>query len=393
MTTPLWLDEPGLQQLFAMLQQRAAQGWAVGGCVRDHVLGRRSQDVDVATSLVPPMVMDLAQQCGWKAIPTGVAFGTVTLVLPERTLEVTTLRRDLSTDGRHAEVAYTTRLEEDAARRDFTMNALYMDATGAITDLHGGVADAQAGRVRFIGDAHARIREDGLRLLRFFRFLATHGTPPADEQALLACAAMRHMLEGLSGERIQQEMKKLLQAPDPSYALTHMSVMALGELLSGQAWQVSRLQPVLQQEVEHKLPAQPWVRLLALVLPGQRIASAQHVCERWRLSRADTQLLEFLTAPPSLKNATDVKEALRHFSRAWVQQALQLQALDDPETPLRSLLPLARSWEPPVFPIRAADLMERGLAPGRELGDALRSLEARWVQSDYRLSREELLGY
>ncbi|PZP86266.1 MAG: CCA tRNA nucleotidyltransferase [Azospirillum brasilense] len=392
MITPLWLDEPALQQWFAAVEARGGEARAVGGCVRDHVLGRRSNDVDMACTLVPPMVMDIAHQLGWKAVPTGIAHGTVTLVLPNRVLEVTTLRRDVKTDGRHAEVLYTTRFEDDAARRDFTMNALYMDRTGQITDFHEGVADAQAGRVRFIGDAHARIREDGLRILRFFRFLATHGTPPADAEALSACAGLRAMLDDLSGERIQQEMKKLLMAPDPTYALVQMSVLALGEVLCGSAWQVGLLQPVLQREAQHKLPPSPWVRLLALVVPAQRMAVAQQISSRWKLSRADMQVLEFLTAPPPLQQGAQVKEALRHFKREWVQQSLLLHAADDPDFMLQSVLPLARSWEPPVFPVTAHDLMARGMVQGRELGDALRAIEQRWVQSDYRLSRQELLA-
>jgi len=392
MITPLWLDEPALQQWFAAVEARGGEARAVGGCVRDHVLGRRSNDVDMACTLVPPMVMDMAQQLGWKAVPTGIAHGTVTLVLPNRVLEVTTLRRDVKTDGRHAEVLYTTRFEDDAARRDFTMNALYMDRYGQITDFYDGVTDAQAGRVRFIGDAHARIREDGLRILRFFRFLATHGTPPADADALSACAGLRGMLDDLSGERIQQEMKKLLMAPDPTYALVQMSVLALGEVLCGSAWQVGLLQPVLQREAQHKLPPSPWVRLLAMVVPTQRMAVAQHISMRWKLSRADTQVLEFLTAPPPLQQGPQVKEALRHYKREWVQQALLLHAADDPDFVLQSVLPLARSWEPPVLPVSAHDLLARGMVQGRELGDALRAMEQRWVNSDYRLTRDELLA-
>lgn len=387
---PLWLDEQPLQQLFATAAARGGQMRAVGGCVRDHLMGRKSYDIDLATTLHPKATMQLGDALGFKAIPTGFAHGTVTLVLPNRTVEITTLRCDVATDGRHAEVAFTTHFEEDAARRDFTMNALYMDAQGAITDFVGGRADIEVGRVRFIGDAAQRIREDGLRILRFFRFLATHGQPPVDEEALRAIGALRFMLEPISGERIQQEMKKLLSAPDPSYALARMAVLALGEALCGQPWNVAMLQPLLQHEAQQRYAPDPWLRLLAMVAPAQRIAAAQHITQRWKLSRADTQYLEFVTAPPTLDTPRAVREALRHYKREWIMPALMLLAVDE-QVDLHAVMPIARSFEPPVFPITARDLLARGMVEGKELGDTLRTLERRWIDSDYRLSKEALL--
>lgn len=389
---PLWLDETGLQQLFAAVREAGGALRVVGGAVRDHLMGRRGGDVDAASTLLPEQMMELAAAQGWRAIPTGLAHGTVTLLLPERTLEVTTLRRDVSTDGRRASVAFTTDFEEDAARRDFTVNAMSMDAAGQLYDYFGGAEDCDAARIRFIGDAGQRIAEDGLRILRFFRFLATHGQPPADHDAIRACTAQKAMLEQLSGERIQQEMKKLLAAADPAYVLSQMSLMALGEVLCGQPWQLHMLHPLLQREAQHKQAAYAWLRLLVLVPEAARMQAAQHVCSRWRLSRADTQLLEFLTAPPSLNDDAAVKEALRHFSREWVLQSLLLQLLDQPALPYAKLLPIARSFDPPHFPVGAKDLLARGMQQGPELGALLRSMEARWVESGYRLSREQLLA-
>lgn len=387
-----FLNETGLQQLFTAVETHGGEARAVGGCVRDYLLGLKGGDVDVACSLPPEQVMQLATSKGWKAIPTGLAHGTVTLVLPERTVEVTTLRRDVKTDGRHAEVVYTDSFEEDAARRDFTMNALYMDFRGAITDFFDGQDDLRARRVRFIGNAGDRIREDGLRILRFFRFLATHGQPPADEIALRACASQHKMLDKLSGERIQQEMKKLLSAAEPAYALAQMSMMAMGEALCGAAWHVPLLQQLLQHEAQQKVPGHAWVRLLAMVNPSQRVAVAAHICNRWRLSRADTQWLEFLTAPEPMTTQPQVKEALRHYKREWVEQALLLEALDDPALPLANLLAVSRMFEPVPFPVNARDLMVYGFSEGPELGAKLRELEKQWVDSDYRLKKGDLLG-
>lgn len=392
MTKPLWLDEPALQQLFTAIEAAGGEARAVGGVVRDHLLGRSGGDIDLTSSLVPERVMEIATQHGWKAVPTGIAHGTVTLVLPNRVVEVTTLRRDVATDGRHATVAYTDNFEEDAARRDFTINAMSMDRYGQLYDYFGGQEDLAAGQIRFIGDAHKRILEDGLRILRFFRFLATHGTPPADHAAIQACGSHKTMLDRLSGERVQQEMKKLLAAPNPSYALAQMSLLAFGEALCQQAWQLSMLQPLLQREAQYKQPLSPWSRLLVMVPVAQRIAVAQYISVRWRLSRADMQLLEFLTAPPALANDAEVKEALRHYKRDWVLASMLLQSLDDARLPYAKLLPIARSFDPPIFPVSAKDLLARGMKEGPELGALLRSLELRWADSGYRLKREELLG-
>ncbi len=387
-----FLNEAGLQQLFTAVEERGGEARAVGGCVRDYLLGLKGGDVDVACSLPPETVMHIAEAKGWKAIPTGLAHGTVTLVLPERTVEVTTLRRDVKTDGRHAQVAYTDNFQEDAARRDFTMNALYMDFRGAITDYFDGEEDLRARRVRFIGNAGDRIREDGLRILRFFRFLATHGQPPADEIALRACASQHKMLDKLSGERVQQEMKKLLSANDPTYALAQMSMMAMGEGLSGAAWHVPMLQQLMQLETQQKVPGHAWVRLLSMVSADQRMRVAAFVCTRWRLSRADTQWLEFLTSPAPLNTQPQVKEALRHYKREWVEQALLLQAIDDSSLPLSTLLSVARMFEPQPFPVNARDLMVYGFTEGPELGAKLRELEQQWADSDYRLKKGDLLG-
>lgn len=388
---PAWLKEDGLQQLFAATREAGGEARAVGGAVRDFLLGRTVDDIDVASSLKPEATMALAQRAGWKAIPTGLAHGTLTLVLPERTVEVTTLRRDVSTDGRHAEVAFTDDFAEDAARRDFTINALYMDAQGAIYDYHEGQADLAAHRVRFIGDAAQRIAEDGLRILRFFRFLATHGTAPADAAAIAACRDASAMLDALSGERIAQEMRKLLVSGDPCYALAEMASGGFSERLIGVKWVPKPLLQLMELGHTYGVVPNPWLRLLAMVPPESRAQVAAWVGERWKLSRAERALLAALPIPLVEANTASVKEWLRQHPRDVVEARLLLLALDTHVLPMDDWMVLVHEWPIPQLPVTAKDLLAKGYSEGKVLGDTLKALEQRWVESDYELSRSALL--
>jgi poly(A) polymerase len=215
-----WLNDAKTRTLLAAFGDVPLR--FVGGCVRDAVMGRNVGDIDCATPAKPEEVVALLEAADIKAVPTGLAHGTITAVIDSKPFEITTLRKDVACDGRHAEVEYTDDWQQDALRRDFTMNALYCDAHGEVFDYTDGVDAARAGRIQFIGDAEARIREDGLRILRFFRFFATHGLGAPDTTALKACAAHKAMLADLSGERIQQEMLKLCAAESPYAALEAM---------------------------------------------------------------------------------------------------------------------------------------------------------------------------
>lgn len=391
---PEWLNEPLLQQLFEATKAAGGEARAVGGCVRDFLLGIDGADVDIASTLTPEKTMAIAKAQGWKAIPTGIEHGTVTLVLGGRPVEVTTLRRDVSTDGRRATVAFTDDWEEDASRRDFTINALYMDAKGVLHDYHDGQKDIFSQRVAFIGDAATRIEEDGLRMLRYFRFLATRGKPPADAEALAAITTHKVMIEKLSGERIANEMRKLLGAENPAYALRLMSEAGLAPLVFGAEIDASALIRMHLLESQTDYQCSVWARVLALLPSSARATAAEWISNRWKLSRNETQQLELLShLPPFEINAPQhfhTRLIRRHTAPVYMDwllmQATLQQGLD-----IRPFVTLVQEFNPPVFPITAKDLLERGMTEGKALGDRLSLLEQQWEESNYQLTKEELL--
>ena len=386
-SVPSWLSDISLQQFFAAVRAAGGEARAVGGAVRDFLVGIEGSDVDVASTLPPERVMALAAQLGFKAVPTGIDHGTVTLVLPAQVIEVTTLRRDVETDGRHAKVVFTDRFEEDAARRDFTINALYMDADGRVYDYFDGQKDLAARCVRFIGDASARIQEDGLRILRFFRFFARFGEGAPDAKALAACADHKTMIAQLSGERIAMEMKKLLASAAPAVALEQMARVGIMSLLTGMEWNNGALKTLLQLEAACGTVADPWARLAA----GG--AAAGFVPERWKLSRADSYALGLLLMPVAMLSTSVVKEWLRRLPRELVVSRILVAASQESNDALAlQLVTLAQTWNVPEFPLTAADLLARGFAQGKALGDALRMLEEAWAHSDYHLGKTELLA-
>ncbi|MCB2124309.1 MAG: CCA tRNA nucleotidyltransferase [Rhodobacteraceae bacterium] len=377
--TDAWLKDEGLQQVLHLLTDAGHLAFLVGGCVRNALLGKSVADIDIATDAVPDRVTDVARAAGLKVVPTGVEHGTVTVVVQGVPHEVTTFRRDVETFGRHATVAFSTCVEEDAARRDFTMNALYADAAGRIVDPIGGLPDLMARRVRFVGDADARIREDYLRILRFFRFHAWYGDAEAgmDEAALAACGANSAGLDTLSRERIGHEMRRLLAAPDPAPALAAMRATGvLARVLPGA--DPTALGPLVHLEPPY---APEWIRRLA-VLGGSEAE------DRLRLSRAEGRRLATLLECLG-EGASPAEIAYRHGAEAARDTVLLRSAS------LGTALPTG--WEEAVaegaaarFPLRAADLMP-GLS-GAALGERLKVLEDRWIASGFRLSREQLLA-
>ncbi len=407
---PTWLDEASLQQFFAATQAAGGEARVVGGTVRDWLMcfyAKASEDkgdlspeavaqgdVDMASTLTPESTLEIAAHYGWKAIPTGIEHGTVTLVLPERIVEVTTLRRDVETDGRHATVAFTNDWQEDAARRDFTVNALYMDADGAITDFFGGQEDLQAQRVRFIGEATARITEDALRILRYFRFLASHGRPPADEDALAAITAHKSMIAGLSGERIANEMRKLLSVVNPAYALRLLKQAGVAPLVFGREIAPQRIIRLQMLERQADYQTSVWARVVLLLQDATEV-NVKWLSERWKLSRHEAAQLHLLVTLPQF-DACAPKHVhtrlLRLYHAPVYLDWLLVQAALTPGTYIAPYVALAMDFVAPVFPVTAKDLMGKGMVEGKALGEALAMLEKRWEENNYALSKEQLLA-
>ena len=361
-----WLRAEPTQAVMALLEDGGHAVHAVGGCVRDALMERPVHDVDLSTDAHPPRVIELAQAAGLRAVPTGIDHGTVTIVAEGVPHEVTTWRRDVETDGRRAVVAFADRLEEDALRRDFTMNALYADRRGAVTDPVEGLADLHARRVRFIGDAHARIREDYLRILRFFRFNAWFGAE-IDADGLAACAELADGLDTLSRERVGSEMLRLLAAPDPAPTVATMALSGiLARTIPGAE---AAALPVLVH-LEGDLPPDPLRRLAALGGDPSGL----------RLSRADLRALEAMrddAAPFALGHAHGAAHARDALLVRAAALAMPPEGLD-----------AARRGAEAAFPLRAADLPD---LRGPALGAALRRAERAWLAAEGALDRAALI--
>ena len=369
-------DDPALTQVLSALSAEGAQALIVGGAVRNALLGEPISDIDIATSAPPQDTVRLAQAAGLRSVPTGFDHGTVTIIAGGRGYEVTTFRRDVETDGRHAVVAYSDSIEEDARRRDFTMNALYATADGRVLDPVGGLSDLAARKLRFVGDARARISEDYLRILRFFRFLAWYGRQ-ADMQALAACHELRAGLSGISKERIGHEIRKLLAAPDPSQALAFMAEAGVLPLVLPGA-DASDMSDLIEAELDFGTGALPrWPRRLALMAP-------ENAADALRLSRDEarmqTQLAEAQTMPPPA--------AAYRFGRAVAAQSVLIGAAHGKIPAFGWCHGIARATEA-TFPLTAADLIPD--LTGAALGQALRRTETAWIDSDFTLTHAQLL--
>ncbi|SDC23166.1 CCA tRNA nucleotidyltransferase [Belnapia rosea] len=359
---------------------------AVGGAVRDALAGRPVHDVDVAAPLPPEAIAARLREAGLKVFETGLAHGTVTAVLEREPVEVTSLRRDLTTDGRHAEVEWTTDWREDAARRDFTINAMSLSAAGDLWDYFGGRQDLAAGRVRFVGDPATRLREDYLRALRFFRFQARYGRGAPDPAAVAAIRAAVPGLARLSAERVWMEIKRLLQAPDPREALALMAETGvLGAVLPEAA------EPrLLGRLVEIGAPVEPLLRIAALLARE----AVDGVARRLRLSGEERATLEALLGPPRPVPGDD-DAALRRLlatgsqaavlGRAWLAEAAQ-----DGEgwAELRRRI---EALPQPVFPLQGRDALAAGLPPGPVVGRLLAALRAWWLEGGCVADRETCL--
>ncbi len=400
-----WLTAATTRRVLAALEREGHAARIVGGAVRNTLLGRAVTDIDIATDALPEQVMRLAASAGLGAVPTGLKHGTVTVIADHHPFEVTTLRRDVDTDGRHATVAFTDDWQADAARRDFTINALYCDARGVLLDPVGGLPDLERRHVRFIGDPHARIREDFLRILRFFRFSAEYGEGRLDAEGLAACVSEKAGLARLSAERVRSELLKLLVAPASHPGIEAMGRAGLITPLIGRAGNVAafeRITAIAQRAADAGAPTRPFrvggalARLAALA--DATPADAAELMQQLRLSRAEADHMSALAKVANLAGAdphgahgppdgrTLRAAAYRHGTAAacdglMLAWARGSAATDDPEW-LTALAAIAQ-WPPPVFAFSGEDVLAHGVAPGKRVGEILRALEDWWIAADF----------
>jgi poly(A) polymerase len=374
-----WLAADQTRAVMAALETEGGPDCArfVGGCVRNALLGQPVDDIDIATQLTPEQTLAALKAAGLKAVPTGIEHGTVTAVSGGRPYEITTLRRDMATDGRRAIVAFTTDWAEDAARRDFGLNALYADAAGALFDPTGrGLADLAARRIVFVGDAETRIREDYLRILRFFRFHAWYGRGDPDAEGLRACRDNVDGLARLSAERVSKELLKLLAAPDPRPAVRAM----------GEAGVLSAVLPSTAGlslfETLASISDDPVLRLSALLPPEpQRVDAAARAL---RLSNAQRERLVAAAgeASPDLSPAQARAEIYCRGAQAFADRLTRGRAAR-PELDASALIALVRDWTAPSLPVGGHDLAALGVEAGPRTGRLLKAFEDEWIAADF----------
>ncbi|MCO5158428.1 MAG: CCA tRNA nucleotidyltransferase [Aquamicrobium sp.] len=402
-----WLDNSDLQHLLHVLGENGEEARIAGGAVRNALLGLDVSDIDIATTTLPDETERRARAAGFRTVPTGKEHGTITVIAGGAAYEVTTLRTDVETDGRRARVAFGRDWETDSARRDFTINALYATAAGEVIDLVGGLADLKTSTLRFIGDPEARIREDYLRILRFFRFFAWYGRGRPDADGLRACARLKEGLARLSAERVWAELKKLLAAPDPSRALLWMRQTGVltAVLPESEKWGIDAVHALVAAGSDLGWTPDPLLRLEAIVPPDAARMAA--MAARLKMSKAEGARLSAWAMTAPVPHATS-EAALAKIAYAGDRQAVEDRlrlglasareraeqdsgALAEAGGYLR-LLRFLDGWERPVFPVKGGDLAALGLPEGPKMGSLLAKLEAEWAEGGFRLGRDALLA-
>jgi poly(A) polymerase len=389
-----WLKAPESRQVLDALQAGGRPARFVGGCVRDTLLDPDldPSDLDLATAEPPERSMALLRAAGIHVVPTGIDHGTVTAQIGRHGFEITTLRRDVATFGRHAEVAFSDDFVEDAGRRDFTINAMSCDGDGRLFDPFDGHADLHDGRVRFVGEAVRRIREDYLRILRWFRFLARFGRGAPDAEALAACAGEAAGIAILSGERLQKELLALLRLKGAPEAVALMKLTGvLGHVLPQPA------EPAALARLAGVGAGGDAILGLAAMLRAAGCGNAGPVADRLRLSRSDETRLQRLVSAALPELDVDLaahRRAIDVVGNPTYADLLKLRAAEDgvPADRLRALLEPLAEWTPPAFPVSGNDLVAAGIAPGPELGRTLAALRAWWRERDFRPDRAALLA-
>ncbi len=381
--TAKWLREPSLQRVFSVVAAAGGEARVAGGAVRDALLKHHVGDVDFAITLTPQKITDIFRAAGHKVHPTGIDHGTVTLVVGHKTFEITTLRRDVSGDGRRAVVAFTDDWREDALRRDFTINALYCDAQGKIFDYTHGYDDLLRNRLTFVGAPSQRIKEDYLRILRYFRFLSVYPELKAEKHSLAACIRMKKGLKTLSAERIAQEMFKLLAGPK---AVAVLKLMARYNVLKLIVPHTTEFRTI------SRLPADPVLRAIVLA------SKPSSLREAWRLSNEQARRIEMLQqfpAPtPKLRENEQRRILYEVGSQSWrdaVHVAWARSRAPLTDRSWKRMLTLPARHPVPVFPVTGRDLINMGHSPGPAMGQDLKQLEEHWIASDFKPTKADLL--
>ena len=390
-----WLAFSGVRQIFAVLESGGEEARVIGGAVRNALMGVPVADIDFATTATPDKVIALAQAAGIKTVPTGIEHGTVTLVIGGRGFEVTTLREDIETDGRHAVVRFGRDWEADARRRDFTVNALSVDSGGTSHDPVGGYADVVARRIRFIGDADRRIAEDRLRILRLFRFHAEYGEGPIDAAGLSAAISAREGLRELSAERIGQEMRRIVLAPRAAETVTEMQESGILTIVLGGVGYLGQFARAVHGEAAIGAAPVAATRLAALACRVEE--DMIRVTERLRLANAERdRILATITAARTFVQVPGAKEARRALYQLGAEayrdgaiQAFAWSAMPQNPREWRALYQLPDRWTAPIFPLGGRDIIGKGVT-GPAVGDLLRAVEAWWIEQDFAPTEKDL---
>ena len=392
-----WMRSDAVQAIFGALPQGSVR--FVGGCVRNALMGVEVGDIDLATQLEPKDVAKALDAAEIRYVPTGIEHGTLTAVIDGKPLEITSLRKDVETDGRRAVVAFTTDWTEDAQRRDLTINTLYADYDGTVYDPTGqGLADLKAKKFRFVGDAEARVQEDYLRILRFFRFLAWYGgAAKIDATALKACREHRRGLKKLSAERVWSELKKLLTARDPSRAVHIMLTNEILDTLLPEASNAEGLGKMVALESREAIAPDPLLRLMAM--SAREPLQMALLCKRLKMSTKETNRLrawsDSSVALDPHANDSEKLKAIYFAGKQVVIDRARVRAAGEEDTLMSvrwmSLADLAMGWTPPDFPLSGKDLKAAGVEPGPKMGKVLEALKALWVRSNFTADRDKLL--
>lgn len=367
----------------------------VGGCVRDALLGIKAKDIDLAGTYLPEEATKLLENNGIRVIPTGIEHGTITAIINKKPFEITTLRSDIECYGRHAKVQFTDDWQEDAARRDFTMNAMSCDADGKIYDYFNGQSDLKAGIVRFVGNAEERCKEDVLRILRFFRFNAHYSGKQVDKDGLAACKKFAEQINELSGERIQAEMLKLLSAPNPLQIMQAMQDAGISEVSFNTAVNLNNLGNLVAAEKDVKTQINPLLRLALIIKNGKW----QDVATRWKLSNKDKNYLKIITSNYSKlsksSSTAEQRKLIRSLDKGLFKDIALINWANSPQDGEFYLKAInnAANWQVPSFPVKGKDLLDIGIEPGPNMGATLKKAENWWESGEYKADKQEIISY